>query len=67
VLDVPARAVTREGDLTGVVVRTADGDERRWVRVGRSAGGLVEVSAGLLPGDRVVVPDERAPTVAARE
>ena len=67
VLAVPARAVTQEGDLTGVVVRGAEGDETRWVRVGRTAGGLTEVNAGLQPGDRVVVPAERAPAVAERE
>jgi RND family efflux transporter MFP subunit len=55
-LVVPAAAVTREGDLAGVTLRTADGDERRWVRLGRVVGGAVEVNAGLRAGDRVVVP-----------
>ena len=55
-LVVPARAVTREGDLTGVTLRTASGDERRWVRLGASSGQVIEVSAGLRAGDRVVVP-----------
>ncbi len=55
-LVVPAAAVTREGDLTGVTLRTARGDELRWVRLGAVAGDAIEVSAGLRPGDRVVVP-----------
>ena len=53
---VPARAVSREGDLTGVTLRTASGDERRWVRLGAASGQMIEVSAGLRAGDRVVVP-----------
>ena len=55
-LVVPAGAVRTEGDLTGVTLRTAQGDELRWVRLGARAGGMVEVSSGLRPGDRVVVP-----------
>lgn len=55
-LVVPARAVTREGDLTGVTLRTANGDERRWVRLGVVSAQVIEVSAGLRAGDRVVVP-----------
>ena len=55
-LVVPASAVRTEGDLTGVMLRTAQGDELRWVRLGARAGGMVEVSSGLRPGDRVVVP-----------
>ena len=75
-LVVPAAAVTREGDLTGVTLRTAQGDEVRWVRLGRavddvspaSAPALVEVSAGLRAGDEVVVPASvppAAPTAIA--
>jgi RND family efflux transporter MFP subunit len=58
-LVVPARAVTREGDLTGVTLRTASGDERRWIRLGAASGEVIEVSAGLRVGDRVVVPTGR--------
>jgi RND family efflux transporter MFP subunit len=64
-LVIPAAAVRREGDLTGVTLRTAGGDETRWVRLGRAAGDVVEVSAGLRAGDQVVVPPERAARVAA--
>ena len=65
-LVVPARAVAREGDLTGVMLRTGDGDVRRWVRLGRAAGDMIEVSAGLRSGDRVVVPVGNAGAVAER-
>jgi RND family efflux transporter MFP subunit len=64
-LVIPAAAVRREGDLTGVTLRTPSGDETRWVRLGRAiggstAGGLVEVTAGLRAGDQLVVPDSSA-------
>ena len=36
-LVVPARAIVRQGDLTGVTLRTAAGDELRWVRLGSPA------------------------------
>lgn len=57
---VPAAAVRREGDLTGVMVRTADGAELRWVRVGRTLNGSVEVTSGLRRDDQVVVPSASA-------
>jgi RND family efflux transporter MFP subunit len=53
---VPTAAIVREGDLTGVTLRTAQGDERRWVKLGRAAGAVTEVVAGLRAGDRVVIP-----------
>jgi RND family efflux transporter MFP subunit len=59
VLVVPSSGVSRQGDLTGVTLRTPDGDERRWVRLGRVMGDMVEVTAGLHAGDRVVVPAAR--------
>ena len=62
---VPAEAVRREGDLTGVMVRTADGAELRWVRIGRTVNGAVEVTSGLRRDDQVVVPS--APAVATGE
>ena len=66
-LVVPAAALRREGDLTGVTLRTAAGDEVRWVRVGRAFGGVIEVSAGLRAGDQVVVPTTDAAAPAGRE
>lgn len=53
---VPLRAVSRSGDLTGVTVRTPEGDATRWVRLGDTFGDAVEVTAGLRAGDRVIVP-----------
>ena len=61
-LVVPTAAIVREGDLTGVTVRTAAGDARRWVRLGITAGNMVEISAGLRPGDRIVLPTPRVAT-----
>lgn len=54
---VPSAAVFREGDLTGVWVRTAKGDLRRWIRLGEETSADVEVLSGLREGDSVVVPD----------
>ena len=59
VLVAPSLAITHEGDLTGVTLRTVQGDDRRWVRLGPTLGGMVEVTAGLRSGDTVVVPTER--------
>ncbi|MEO7456011.1 MAG: efflux RND transporter periplasmic adaptor subunit [Gemmatimonadaceae bacterium] len=64
-LVVPASAVMRQGDLTGVTLRTAEGDATRWVRLGRTAGSAVEIDAGLRAGDQVVVPAAGAPTTGA--
>lgn len=60
VITVPAAAVGREGDLTGVRVRTATGADLRWVRIGRERGGQVEVLSGLSAGDLVLVPSGTA-------
>jgi membrane fusion protein, multidrug efflux system len=55
VLLVPAGAITQRGQLRGVYV-VVDGHLRlRWVRLGQTVDGRVEVLAGLRPGDRVVV------------
>ena len=60
-LVVPKAAVVREGDLTGVTLRIDRGDERRWVRLGVTSGDMVEISAGLRSGDRVVLPARTTP------
>lgn len=54
-LAVPTAAIIREGDLVGVMLRTAQGDVRRWIRTGATLNGQVEVTAGLRAGDQVVV------------
>ena len=64
VLVVPSSGVVREGDLTGVTLRTAEGDDRRWVRLGSALGDMIEVTAGLRLGDRVVVPAARVAAAA---
>ncbi|MEO6779141.1 MAG: efflux RND transporter periplasmic adaptor subunit [Gemmatimonadaceae bacterium] len=60
-LVVPAKAVIRTGDLTGVTVRTTNGDQMRWVRLGQSLGNAVEITSGLHAGDRVVLQTGTAP------
>lgn len=65
-LVVPANAVVREGDLTGLTIRTKDGDEVRWVRLGRSSGNVVEIDSGLRAGDIVIVPANATATVSER-
>lgn len=51
---VPADAVIRRGQLTGVFVVTDSGLRLRWIRPGRSTGDAVEVLAGLPAGAAVV-------------
>ena len=53
---IPAAAIVRQGNLTGVVVRSQDGDATRWIRIGRAYGRSVEVDAGLRAGEQIVVP-----------
>lgn len=55
-LTVPASAVVRRGQLTGVRIASADGVTLRWVRLGRTVdgGNRVEVLSGLNPGDEIV-------------
>lgn len=52
---LPATAITREGDLTGVLVQTATGADRRWVRLGRTRGAFVEVLSGVDAGETVYI------------
>ncbi len=56
VLTVPRAALTERGGLEGVFGVTADGQIAfRWLRTRRQIDGQVEVTAGLAPGDRVVL------------
>lgn len=66
VLVVPQSAIARVGDLTGVTLRTAQGDDRRWVRLGQTMNGMVEVTAGLHADDRIVLPTTRVATTGGR-
>lgn len=51
---VPADAVLRRGQLTGVYVLRADTLRLRWIRAGERRDGSVEALSGLAPGERVV-------------
>jgi cobalt-zinc-cadmium efflux system membrane fusion protein len=52
---VPPDAIVYEGDSAQVWVAGADGTiAARAVTAGRTEGGMVEISAGLAPGERVV-------------
>jgi RND family efflux transporter MFP subunit len=62
---IPASALVRQGDLTGVTLRAVSGDETRWVRLGAKTGDLFEVTAGLKAGDQIVIPAANGRAVAA--
>lgn len=51
---IPADAVVRRGQLAGVFALRDDRLELRWIRLGVRREGVVEVLAGVTPGDRVV-------------
>lgn len=56
VLQIPASAVIQEGQLTGVFVVDHEGVGRfRLIRVGETAGGMVEIVSGLNGGETIVV------------
>ena len=58
---VPARAVVRRAELTGVYVIAADGTPLlRQVRLGRASGDQVEVLAGVSAGERVALDPQAA-------
>ena len=60
-LFVPARAVVRRAELSGVYVIGADGQPRlRLVRLGRADGDAVEVLAGVSSGERVALDPQAA-------
>ena len=50
---IPAEAVVRRGQLTGVHVVEGDVRLLRWVRLGRVIGDRVEVLSGLAAGERI--------------
>jgi len=54
---VPQRAVRNDGGQPVVFVIEDEFVDRRTVRVGRSIGTDVEIMAGVIPGERVVVSD----------
>jgi len=63
-LTVPAKAVVRRAELTGVYVIGADGKPLlRQVRLGRASGEQVEVLAGVSAGERVALDPQAAARV----
>ncbi|NJN51288.1 MAG: efflux RND transporter periplasmic adaptor subunit, partial [Gammaproteobacteria bacterium] len=52
---VPSAAVSHNGQIDFVHVRTDEGDVRRLVRLGAPHGDLIEVRSGLRPGEVIVV------------
>jgi multidrug efflux pump subunit AcrA (membrane-fusion protein) len=54
---IPAAALERQGDLTGVRLVAGATAELRWVRLGERRGEQVEVLAGLRAGDRILLPE----------
>jgi RND family efflux transporter MFP subunit len=57
---VPSGAIGRQGDLTGVQVIAAGQPSLRWVKSGRTAGGMIEILSGLAAGDSVLVAGDRS-------
>ena len=55
-LFVPAAAIARQGDLTGVRIWSGGHAELRWVRLGAVRGPLVEVLSGLRGDESVTLP-----------
>lgn len=56
---IPAAAVVREGQLSGVYAVTDGRARLRWVRLGRTWGDRVEVLSGLEAGTQVIVGDQK--------
>jgi RND family efflux transporter MFP subunit len=52
---IPAAAVVRRGQLTGVQIVQGDLVLLRWVRLGRSLGDRVEVLSGLEAGEQIAL------------
>lgn len=52
---VPVSAIVREGDLTGIYMKSGDHFALRWVRLGESSGQDVEILAGAAAGDQVLI------------
>lgn len=58
-LSVPAEAVVRRGQMTGVYVLDEDVARLRWISLGEAEGNRIRVLSGLRAGERVVVGRER--------
>jgi RND family efflux transporter MFP subunit len=63
-LSVPAAAIVRRAELTGLYVMDPNGKPvLRQVRLGRTEGDKVEVLTGLMPGERVATDPQAAARV----
>lgn len=58
-LVIPADAVVRRGQMTGVFVVEGGVARLRWIRLGEAEGDRTRVLSGLRAGERVVVGSER--------
>ncbi|MCU0712234.1 MAG: efflux RND transporter periplasmic adaptor subunit [Pirellula sp.] len=56
VILIPSNAVQRVGQLTLAQVAQGDRSVRRSIQTGRVYGDFIEVLAGLVPGERVILP-----------
>ena len=65
-LIVPSRRSRASAISPGCCCARRQGDDRRWVRLGRTMGAVVEVTAGLRADDRVVVPAQRIAATGGR-
>ena len=58
---IPAQAVVRRAEMTGVYVQAANGQPQlRQVRLGPVQGDQIEVLSGLRPGDQVALEPQKA-------
>lgn len=53
-IEIPARAIVRRGQLSGVFTVERDSAWIRWIRPGTRRGDMVEVLSGLGPEERIV-------------
>jgi RND family efflux transporter MFP subunit len=58
---IPASAVLRRGDLTGVRIRVGKADDIRWVKVGAAIGNDIEILSGLRAGEQVLIATRATP------
>jgi membrane fusion protein (multidrug efflux system) len=55
-LAVPAEALVHQGQMDGVYVTESGVARLRWIQIGRTSDGYVQVLAGLRKGDAVINP-----------
>ena len=56
-INIPVNKVARVGQLDFVWVKSNDGIQRRFVRLGKmKANGMVNVISGLIDGEKIIMP-----------